>query len=186
MQKVAAIVVVVGSILFLAAAFSPVSRVFGVRDVDERLAILSAAPTQWQVSQVGFGLGAVVTALGIALLAPAFRGPITGLLAGAAALLLVGAGFWVWHVWLRAADPPAFVRGDLPHWNFVVYSLLSQVGFALAGVALLRAGLPAWVGWMLIGGMGLFLVLMVVFRDMPPFVYYVLTLIAGVVVYRTG
>ena len=78
------------------------------------------------------------------------------------------------------------MNGTLPGWMFVLYSLLSMAGFLLVGTVLLRMGFSAWGGWLLIGGSLLFFLLYVVFRDMPPFVYYVLGLVLGVVLLRGG
>ncbi|MFO7894923.1 MAG: hypothetical protein R6U63_14505 [Longimicrobiales bacterium] len=59
-----AIVIIVGSVLFMAAAFSPISRVFAIPDPVEKLAIIQDAATQWTVAQALFALGALVTAVG--------------------------------------------------------------------------------------------------------------------------
>lgn len=184
-QRLAAILVIIGSVLFLAAAFSPISRVFAM-DAERKIEAITAAPNQWALSQVLFGLGAFVTAAGVGLLARAFPpGRASSLLWVAAGLLLVGAAFWAWHLWLRTADPVAFAHRDQPFWQFPVYTLFSQLGFALMGIGLLHTGLPPWVGWMLAGSMAVLFVLLLVFRDMPPFAYYLLTLVAGVVFLRT-
>jgi hypothetical protein len=37
-----------------------------------------------------------------------------------------------------------------------------------------------------IAGAALLFVLFLVFKDMPPFVYYILTTLAGIVLYRSG
>lgn len=187
LYKVSGLVLFIGSVLFAAAAFSPVSQVFGARDIEKKVEILTGAPTQWVISQILFGLGAVVTALGIGFLAAALTNATASrLLWLAMSLLLVGAAFWSWHVGLRALDPIAFAQGEFPHWNFAVYSVLTQIGFVLVGIAILKTDLASWSGWMLIIGMSAFFVLMVIFRDMPPFVYYLLTAIVGVVVYQSG
>ena len=41
------------------------------------------------------------------------------------------------------------------------------------------AGYPAWLGGITLGGAVVFFVVYLVFKDIPPFVYYVLTFIAG-------
>ena len=186
-DRTAAIVVIVGSILFLAAAFSPVSRIFAEPDPMERLAIIEGARTQWTVSQILFALGALVTPAGVGLLAYRATGSGPSLtLYAATAVMMIGALLWSWHVYERAADPAAFTGGRLSVWPFVVYSLLTMAGLVLLGVALLQTGLAGWVGWLCIGAAGLFLVVGLIFRDMPPFAYYVVTLTVGVMAFRAG
>ena len=182
-----AIVVIVGSILFMAAAFSPISRVFAEPDVGRKLAILTGAPTQWNVAQILFALGALVAAVGVGMMAyrSAGEGP-TLWLAIAAGMMAVGALLWVGHVYQRAVDPAAFATGQLAIWPFAVYSLLTMAGLALVGVALLQTGLAAWVGWLCIGSAAFFLVLGLIFGDMPPFVYYVVFLTVGIVAFRSA
>ena len=71
-------------------------------------------------------------------------------------------------------------------WHFASYTLLTVTGFALFGAALLRTELPQWVGWLLIGSMALFFVLFIILRDLPPLLYYLPTLTAGIMLYRAG
>lgn len=182
-----AIVIIVGSVLFMAAAFSPISRVFAIPDPVEKLAIIQDAATQWTVAQALFALGALVTAAGIGMLAyrAAGDGP-SFLLAAATAVMALGAVLWSWHVYGRAVDPAAFASGELAAWPFALYSLLTMAGLVLIGMALLQTQMAPWVGWLSIGAAALFLVLGVIFRDMPPFVYYVVTLTAGIMLFRAA
>ena len=62
---------------------------------------------------------------------------------------------------------------------FPAYTLLTQLGLLAFGVAYLRAGYPAWLGGITLGGAVVFFVVYLVFKDIPSFVYYVLTFIAG-------
>lgn len=47
-----------------------------------------------------------------------------------------------------------------------------------------RSGLQPWVGWMAIGSMALLIVLTLIYRDMVPAVYYLVTLLTAVMLYR--
>jgi hypothetical protein len=186
-DKAGAVIIIVGSVLFIAAAFSPISRIFGMPDAGERLAAISAAPSQWLLAQILFGLGAIVTVVGIGVLAFRLTGQhYTVYLITSTVLMAVGAILWSWHVYLRAADPALFTAGGIPLWLFAGYSLLTMAGLALLGIALLQMALPSWVGWLPIVSAALFLVLALVFGDMPPFVYYLITLIIGVMLYRAA
>lgn len=183
--KIGSIIVMVGSLLFFIAAFSPISRIFGITSPERKLEIILSAQNQWMVAQVFFALGALVTAIGIGIIAYYFRGQSSSVLLNTAVVILfIGAFLWTWHVYLRAIDPQLFVDRGIPVWYFAFYTFLTQTGLVLVGFALLRTDLQNWVGWMMIGSMGLFFVLTIIFKDMPPFVYYVVTLIAGYMMYR--
>jgi hypothetical protein len=186
-DKAGAITIIVGSVIFIAAAFSPISRIFGMPDAGERLEVILAAPNQWLVAQLLFALGSVVTVIGIGLLAFRTAGHDSSVyLTSSAVLMAVGAVLWSWHVYMRAVDPALFTAGEVPLWLFAGYSLLTMAGLASLGTALLQTVLPSWVGWLAIGSAALFLVLAIAFRDMPPFVYYLITLIIGVMLYRAA
>jgi hypothetical protein len=186
-DRPAAITIIVGSIFFLIAAFLPISRVFVTPDTAGKLEIINAAPGQWTFAQIFFALGSLVTVLGVAMLANRMSGQSVSLyMYVATGLMGVGALLWSWHVYSRAVDPAAFAAGEVPIWLFAGYSLLTMVGLALIGFALLQIGLPPWVGWLAIGSAGLFLVLGLAFGDMPPFVYYVIMLTIGIMVYRAA
>jgi hypothetical protein len=67
-QKMSALVIILGSVLFLIAAFSPISfRVFPEPSAARKLEVMTASPTAWFVAQILFALGAMVTMIGIAL-----------------------------------------------------------------------------------------------------------------------
>jgi hypothetical protein len=181
-QRVSAIVIVVGALVFLSAAALPVSyRVFPEPAPARKLAYIEAAPTAWTVAQVLFGLGATLTFVGIALLA---REVDAWPMQASVAFLLAGLLPWIWHLYARAADPATFAAGSLPMWPLAAYFLLTEVGLAVYGIALLSSGLPPWVGWVVIGTMALVFALTLITRDMVPAVYYLVTLLTGVMLYR--
>ncbi len=185
LQKMSALVIILGSVLFLIAAFLPISfRVFPEPSAVRKLEIIRDAPNAWLVTQIFFALGTMVTVIGIALVAYRFRDQSFVLLMQASvAVLLLGALLWLWHLYARTVDSAAFAEGSLPAWPLVLYFVLTEAGLAVFGVALLHSALPQWVGWLMIGSMALFFVLTVIFRDIPPLVYYVITLLTGVMLY---
>lgn len=187
LQRIAGSVLIIGSLLFLIAAFSPISRVFGEPDAAKKLEILMNGRIAWTVANILFALGAIVTAVGLALSSYQLRKiPYSELAYLGAAVIVVGAFLWSWSVYLRTNDPKAFVEGTLPGWQFIAYTILTQAGLVAFGIVLLRSGLPGWVGWMVIGGSLLFFSLYLIFKDMPPFVYYILTLVTGIMLFKTG
>jgi hypothetical protein len=187
MLKFSGVIMCLGAFMFLAAAFSPISRVFGVPEARRKLEMIRAAPGAWRISQWLFGGGALLFALGVALGTYALRGRLSApLLYLPAALLLTGAAFWTWHVYLRALDPPAFVEEVLPGWHFRLYTVFILAALALIGAGLRQMAFPGWAGWVLLGGAGVLFVLYVILKDMPPFVHYLLGLLMGVLFIRFG
>lgn len=186
-SKFTAIILIAGSLLFLIGAFSPVSLAFfSESDETKRLGIILGRRQAWSISQLFFALGAVVTAAGIGLAAHDLRAlsspsllPYLG-----AAAIIIAAGLWSWHVYLRAVGPRAFVEGVLPAWHFTGYTLFTQAGLIAIGAAMLRSTTPDWVGWAMIGGALVCFLIYLRLRDLPPFIYYLLTLLAVTVAYR--
>ena len=72
-QKMSALVIILGSVLFLIAAFSPISGVFAEPSPAGKLEIIMASPNAWSVAQIFFALGAMITVIGIALIGDRFR-----------------------------------------------------------------------------------------------------------------
>jgi hypothetical protein len=185
-QKTSASVIILGSIFFLIGAFAPVSRVFAEPSAVRKLEIIMESRNAWTISQFFFAAGALITVIGIGLSGILFRAhPFSSTIYVSAAFLLVGAIFWIWHVYLRTVDPVAFTEGAIPVWLFVSYTFLTQAGLIMYGAAVLRTGIPEWVGWMMIVSMSLFFLLTIIFKDMPPFVYYIITLVTGIMIYRS-
>jgi hypothetical protein len=182
LQRTTTIILGMGSLMFLVAAFMPYSRVFAEPDAGKKLAIILELKKMWTIGQVLFGLGAVVTVVGLGLLSYGFRDiPAVRWAYLGTGLMFVGSLLWCWHLWERTIDPETFANGMYARYLFTLYSIFTQLGLVLVGILLLKSCLPNWIGWMFIMGSGLFFLLMVIFRDMPPFVYYVLTLIAAIV-----
>ena len=184
LQRTTAIVLGMGSLMFLVAAFLPYSRVFAEPDAGKKLAIIMEMKGMWTIGQVLFGLGAVVTVVGLGLLSYGFRdvAMVRWAYLGVG-MMFVGSLLWCWHLRERTIDPEAFANGLYARHLFTLYSIFTQFGLVLVGILLLKSCLPNWTGWMFIIGSGLFFLLMVIFRDMPPLVYYVLTMIAAAVLY---
>lgn len=178
--RLGGLVICIGASIFLAAAFAPMSRVFAVRSPDEKLAIINRSLGFWRLFQVLFALGALITALGVGLLefSQYWRFTVQQFLP--AVLLLIGAVPWCAHVYLRAVNPQAFALGALPAWHFKLYTLLTLAGFFLLGIELLYLMGGSWQGFFLMGASMLIFMLYQQFKDMPPFVYYLLALVLGV------
>ncbi len=184
--QLAGVIIGVGSIFFLNAAFLPLSRVYAEPDPAEKLKMIKESERGWPTSQFLFGLGAIVTAVGVGL----WSAEMGDWLAYCCFLaFLLGACFWCWHLYLRTRDPEAFTAGTLPAWHFRAYTFLTQLGLVLLGlflIMLLGSRVPGWVGWLNLVGSGLLFAAYLLFKDMPPFVYYLLTLVTGIMFYLAG
>jgi hypothetical protein len=183
MQRIAGSVLIIGSVLFFIAAFSPIAQVFTEPDATQKMEIINNGGSAWIVDQIFFCLGSLVTGAGLALTVNQHRNipGATWAFLGVAAIAL-GAVLWSWNVYQRTIAPQAFVTGTLPVWPFIAYTLLTQAGLVAIGILLLRSTLPGWVGWMLIGGSIFFFVAFIILKDMPPFVYYILTILTGIII----
>jgi hypothetical protein len=182
-ERVSGILIIVGSALFLCAANAPISfRVFAPgRSASHKLEAIRGSPAAWLVTQILFGLGASVTVIGIGVLAYGLgRQPPVWLIWISVALLTIALVLWLWHLCGRTVDPDAFAEGRWPRWPLLAYFMLTEAGLAILGYALLRGDLAMWIGWMLIGSMVLLFVLTLIFRDMPPLMFYTVTLILGI------
>ncbi len=183
-ENLAGAALIIGSVLFIVAAFLPISWVYAERSPENKLARIQASPQAWKLSQVLFGLGATIAALGLALVA--FNSTASGnILAGTGSVLAVlGAILWDWHVFLRMKNPIEFVKGSLPGWQFPAYSLLTQFALVGFGISFLQFGYPAWLSWGSIVYPLLLFFGYLAFKDMPPFTYYLLTLVIGIVLIK--
>lgn len=188
LNHVSGVVMTLGSVLFIVAAVMPISsRVFPETDPAKKLASITGSPTAWVVSQILFGLGSIITVIGVALLASYARDDsVAWLMWTSTAVLALGLVPWVWHLYARTVDPAAFAEGGLPAWLFLLYAALTEVGLAIFGAALLASPHPPWLGWVVIAGMALVIVLTIVFGDMVPGVFYLITGLVGVVILLTS
>jgi hypothetical protein len=181
-ETMTGIVLISGTVLtYLGFGIFP-SRIYTVRDTAIRLELVQKYPRRWSISQIGVILGAIVSAIGFLMLAPLFKGTDAEslILIGVVAFLL-GHILWIWHLILRISDPPAFATATLPAWQFTWYALLTPLGLLICGVSFWLHGANTWLGIGMVVASLAYLAVMAIFKDIPPFVYYLLTLIVGLV-----
>jgi hypothetical protein len=186
--RLTGILLIVGAILFFSASFMPLSMaVYAESSAEQRLAAIEAAGIVWSIQHLLFATGILATVAGVGLAVAHFhrRSPSAWLYLG---LLAFGASALVAVPWLylRGTDPQGWTAGQHPIWLFMAYTYLTQGGLLFWGMAWLGSGLPRWPGWLLIGGAAFLFIITIITGDMPPFVYYLLTLVAGVALYRRG
>lgn len=178
---VAAVLLVVGSAVFLVGAAVGVPGVFMEPDADARQSMLEAHASRWRLAQPLYAMGPLIAAVGVGLLVGDTRAATARILFAVAGVLLVaGALAWSWIVYLRAIDIVAFARGSLPGWPFTTYVLLTNAGLASLGAGLVVAGSSVWIGWLTLAADAAFVAAYVRFGDIPPFVFYLLLLVVGV------
>ncbi len=179
--------IMAGSIIFAIAAFMPVSLVYTKKTAEEKLTVIQANETTWRITQVMFGLGAVIVVFGFGYAAYLFRATRSSLAFWIGVLALsLGALAWLGIVYLRSTQPQGFIEGTMPRWPFQAYSFLTQTGLLLLGVGVLGSYLQPWLGYVLIGGAVLFFGLYVYFKDLPPLAYYILFFLAGFMIVQAG
>jgi hypothetical protein len=186
-QRLAAVLIVGGSIVFLVGAAIGVPRVFTERDPDTRLRLLQDGLTRWQVAQPLYALGPILVAVGVGVLAAAAHGSgARAALMTSAIALLAGALPWAWLAIERGRRVTEFVAGALPAWPFTTYVLLTIGGLGTLAAGLFLTDFPSWVAWLTAGADTLFLVAFLRFGDIPPFVFYLLLPVIGVVGWRSA
>jgi hypothetical protein len=182
--KTNSLLLICGSIVFLSASFSPTTQVYIEPSPAARLAIIQEARTLWNAVQFIYTFGAVLSAIaavGIIYSLPR-RSSLPLILAGLA--LLGGALFFSLYAGFRMTNPESWVLVSPPHPLFLAYTLLTQAGLFVFGAILLRTKTSPRLGWALVGGALLLFSMTLIFRDMPPFAYYLLLLAAGLGLFR--
>ena len=181
-DRIGGILLIVGSVVFLTGAAIGVPGVFTQRDPQERLRMLTERLRAWQIAQPLYGAGPLIAAAGVAFLAAASDDGGRAVLAAAAAALAIGALAWGWSLYLRGTRVSEFALGTLPGWPFATYVLLTIAGIALLAVGLLIGDFPTWVGSVTLGADVVFLAGYLRFKDIPPFVFYLLLVVVGLAV----
>jgi hypothetical protein len=191
MQKIAGIGLMLGSVLFIVAAFTPLTFRVVTADMQQRIDLIQNERTGWVILNILFGTGSVIAAVGLALFAQHVQtlGGNTTIRVvsylGAASVVL-GALCWVIIVYNRAALPPQELGSNLSinNWIFPAYTLLTQIGLMVVGFVLIQSHYPAWLSWGTFVLAGLSIVAYLIFKDMPPFVHYMLFLVMGIALVR--
>lgn len=179
-SSAAGVFIVAGSAMFLIGAGVAVPRVFTEPDRDERQRMLQERLLLWRLGQPLYAVGALVAALGVGLLAAGGEAGSRAWLAVSCGLMVLGALAWSWSVYLRAIHPRDFALGALPGWPFASYVGLTIAALFLLGVGILLGTWPDWLAWLTLAAAALFLAAYLRYRDIPPFVFYLLLLVIGV------
>jgi hypothetical protein len=183
-QRSVSILLGFGSLLFLVAAFLPYSKVFVEPVAEKKLEIILRMKNMWIFGHILFGLGSIITVVAFGIQSYGLKEIANSMWSHLGVILMsLGAVLWCWTVVERIINPEDFAYGRNTPFMFPAYSLLTQLGLVFIGIMLLKASVANWIAWMFIVGSAVLFLLMVIFKDMPPFVYYVLTIVAAVALY---
>lgn len=134
-------------------------------------------PRRWAICQTLVLLGSTTSVAGLALVTALLQGTAGAVPAWVGLLAVVpGVAFWDWHLVTRIANPQGFARGELLSWPFFAYSVLILAGLAAYGIAFWLEGSTPALGISLFASAAILLGLLYVFKDMPPFVHYLMIL----------
>jgi len=189
LQQTSGIVISAGFVLYL-AAMVVAPQLYNTEDISQRMAIIAANQTRWNVSQLLFALGAGVPAIGFLLLALSRQGAPSGWLYWlGAAVFAGGSGIGVWLVHRQTLDPAAFWEGTqiplLIGYGFLALTLAGMLGLV---IAMLQGDFPNWLGYLVAGSAVAFLIVTLVTRGEGGFfisvLAYLVTFLAGIVIWR--
>jgi hypothetical protein len=174
------LLLILGTVLIYSGFGTSPWGIYTEQNIQAKLKLLEAQPWRWFWGQALVIVGGMVAVAGLLGLIPLFResrGALLALLAGAGFVL--GHIFWFWEVGLRAVRPQRFAKNELPGWWYRTYSIFVLLALAAIGAAFWLQGTHAVLGAGLFGGAGLILVLTIMNKGVPPFLYYAMTLTIG-------
>jgi hypothetical protein len=140
---------------FVAIALSSVvgaPGLFDSADIGHRMLVIETYRSRWLKAQVSVVLYGVLTPLGFAALATALRArgqarfPTLGAVALAAGMISAKV-----FVYLQTVNPEHAYAGGYPLPEALAY-WLSLAGLFLLGISFLQAAMPAWLGYLTVGG----------------------------------
>lgn len=183
------IVISAGFVLYVIAMLVA-PRLYQEPVIANRLAIIAANRTRWNVSQLFFALGIGVPVIGFFLLAISQRAEkIAMLYYLGTAVLVAGAVIGMCLVYRQTLDPEAFWEGaQVPLIINYGYLLLTLAGLLCFGVAMLLGDFSNWLGVLMVGSATVFLVSALLLRGAGGFALsilaYLVTFVVGIVIWR--
>jgi len=174
-DRLAAVLTIGGSAVFLVGAAIGVPAVFAQADADARLHLLRDNLTRWRIAQPLYALGPLLVAAGVGVLAAETSSPAARAALTASFLALASGGLaWVRSVHQQAVRVAEFAHRALPAWPFATYVPLTIGGLALLAIGLLADHVAPLIAWVSVAADAAFLAAYLRFSDLPPFVFYLL------------
>jgi hypothetical protein len=191
-RKLTGIILILGAVLFIIAAFSPITiAVVTETDLTRRTQALAEGQIAWLLVNLLFGAGSLVATIGLGLfifqLQTRLADRIFRILSYLSALsFALATMIWLYICFFRLSFPAEEVANNLivNGFGFAAYTLLSQSAFILLGIALLQTDYPRWLSRSILLLASLSVLAYLIFKDMPPFAHYVLVLLTGTVTLR--
>lgn len=188
MLKIAGYLLIASFIFMLIEPLVGPPRLFQEPELNKRLSIISDYPGRWLAANALFAASAISAAIGLWIFSKqiAGGGPINlAMIAGL--VFIVGAIAMVGQAYLNQSQPDTyFERVTLV--TYLAFWGIS-IGLFLFGVVILQSSYSNWLGFSFIGIMTALSVLSLLYRDqffynLPPQIFFVLTMILGIVLLR--
>jgi len=185
-QRIAGIILIAVFVLVMLTTMVNAPGLYETQNISERLQIIEMYKTRWIINQAIVALYLLLTVVGFSILAPTLRTaerdwlPILG--AGAVA---VGTISGLYFVYLQTIDPRGGYSGAYPGPENLAYWLW-LAGLLFFGIALLRFGLPKWLGFLNAGVAVLYGIIFLLTGAgfMTPFLMGFLDLVIGIALLR--
>jgi hypothetical protein len=187
--------VVTAASLCWGVGISMVGNVHATKDAAARLAMLERHRGLWILGQFLAAAGTAATPVGFARFARQLRsepasysGAGRDLAAASAVAMLAGSPLFVAALADRAAHIRKFAYREGASWPFLSYAGLQTAGIGALGAALLLSPLKGPAALASAVSAPLFGAILLRYKDLPPFVFYMLELAVGIKLlrYETG
>jgi hypothetical protein len=179
-----------GFLLVIAGSVVSPPRLYQETDIQIRLEIVEDHMARWTASNVLLGMAGLVTAVGLILFSYYVRADVNSLL-NWTALLAYSLGALAWIIFLsqRQVDPAQLFEDYTFSPLAIGLISLMLLGLLLYGVIFIQSGYPGWLGYGTVGLTAIIGILAIIFQDrffanFPPQVFYLITLVAGIVMLR--
>jgi hypothetical protein len=178
--QITALVLILGTVLTATGFGIFPSQIYTEKNHLVKLNLLASKPQRWTLSQFVVILGSITTVAGSIFLIPLFRESQSAILVRLGVVgFVLGHVFWIWQLVLRIVQPKLFANDELPGWLFKSYSILILLALAGFGIAFWLQGNYIGLGAGILFGALLVLGLFLKSNNMPPIVYYAMTLTIG-------
>lgn len=185
--QAAGLLMITGFGLVLIASLVGPNEVYSAPDSDTRLEIIAQNKGRWTATNIVWAIASLVTAVGLLLLTLSLRDSQSPWLLYAGAIAFtIGAVSWAVFLYQRIGDPAGNLYTTPPAPLSLVFAWATVLALGLYGAAFLQGSFPNWLGYTLlvVAGLlvaGLTLTFDKFYASFPPQVFYLLTLIMGIV-----
>lgn len=170
---------------------SMVGNVHTVRDADTRLQLLERHRRLWILGQFLAATGTAAAPVGFIRLAQQFQSRPAEVPSKARNLTIVAAGalsagspLFIVALADRAADIRRFAFREGASWPFLTYAGLQTAGVGVLGAALQLSAFKGAVAASSVASAPFFAAILLRYKDIPPFVFYLLQLAVGIKLMR--